>query len=78
MLIFDTNVVSELMKPKPEPRVSRWVSLQDKEKCYITTVTEAELRFWCREFTKRRASRKTENYNVKLAGIFSSKADIGL
>lgn len=41
--IADTNVVSELFTPKPNPRVVRWVRDNDPEIC-ISWVTVAELR----------------------------------
>lgn len=43
MIILDTNVVSELMRPAPEPRVLRWFSGQAAEDLHITTVTMAEV-----------------------------------
>ena len=45
MILLDTNVVSELMKPRPDPRVESWIAAQSAEELFITAVTEAELRF---------------------------------
>lgn len=44
MIIVDTNVVSELLRPEPEPRVERWLSNQDGLNVYLTAISEAELR----------------------------------
>ena len=44
MIIIDTNVVSELMRPTPEPAVMTWFSGQDSAELYLTAVSEAELR----------------------------------
>ena len=44
MIILDTNVLSELMRPSPYLRVSDWVDRQDSTNLYTTAVTEAELR----------------------------------
>ena len=44
MIVIDTNVVSELMRPTPEPAVMTWFSAQDSAELYLTAVTEAELR----------------------------------
>jgi toxin FitB len=41
--IADTNVVSEIFRPKPDPRVVRWFRENDPEIC-ISWVTVAELR----------------------------------
>ena len=43
MIILDTNVVSELMKPAPATRVLSWVALQDATSLYTTAITEAEI-----------------------------------
>jgi predicted nucleic acid-binding protein len=45
MIIVDTNVVSELLRPKPNPRVEQWLSAQDGLTIYLTSVSEAELRY---------------------------------
>ena len=44
MIVVDTNVVSELMRPTPATTVMRWFAAQDSVSLYLTAVTEAELR----------------------------------
>ena len=44
MIILDTNVVSEPMRPEPDPRVLAWLAGQDAGALFVTAVTEAELR----------------------------------
>ena len=44
MIILDTNVLSELLRPDPSRQVERWLAAQDGTKDYFTTVGEAELR----------------------------------
>jgi predicted nucleic acid-binding protein len=44
MIILDTNVLSELLRPDPAKPVERWLSAQDGAKVYFSTVGEAELR----------------------------------
>jgi predicted nucleic acid-binding protein len=43
MIILDTNVVSELMKPAPADRVIRWVASQTAISLYTTSITYAEI-----------------------------------
>jgi predicted nucleic acid-binding protein len=43
MIILDTNVVSEPLKPLPEPKVLDWLNAQNPQTLYLTTVTLAEL-----------------------------------
>ena len=44
MIVIDTNVISELMRPQPDLRVAMWVQLQPASELYTTSVSEAELR----------------------------------
>lgn len=43
MIILDTNVVSELMRPTPERRVLRWFGSQAAEDLHLTAITMAEI-----------------------------------
>lgn len=45
MIVLDTNVVSEAMKPEPCPSVRAWLNDQAAETLYLSTVTLAELLF---------------------------------
>jgi toxin FitB len=45
MIILDTNVLSELMRPHPSPRVSGWVAKQSVGELCTTSITEAEILF---------------------------------
>lgn len=45
MLVLDTNVLSELMRPVPEAAVVEWVARYPGGSLFTTTVTEAELRY---------------------------------
>jgi hypothetical protein len=43
MIILDTNVVAELMRPAPETRVLHWLASQAAEDLHVTAVTMAEI-----------------------------------
>ena len=45
MIVLDTNVVSEAMKPEPDPAVRDWLDEQAAETLYLSSVTVAELLF---------------------------------
>jgi predicted nucleic acid-binding protein len=45
MIVLDTNVVSEAMKPEPAPAVRVWLNEQAAETLYLSSVTLAELLF---------------------------------
>lgn len=43
MILLDTNVVSELMKAKPNPDVVKWLDDQISMKVFISSITKAEI-----------------------------------
>lgn len=43
--LLDTNVLSELRRPRPEPKVVAFVAAQPLDLLFISAVTLAELRF---------------------------------
>jgi predicted nucleic acid-binding protein len=43
--LLDTNILSELRRPRPEPKVVEFVAAQSLESLYISSVTLAEIRF---------------------------------
>jgi len=43
MTVLDTNVLTELMLPAPEPAVLRWFSRQTAEDLHVTAVTMSEI-----------------------------------
>ena len=45
MIVLDTNVVSEAMKPEPNPAVRGWLNDQAAETLFLSSVTLAELLF---------------------------------
>jgi predicted nucleic acid-binding protein len=45
MILLDTNVLSELMRPAPSSNVEEWLSAQPAAGTFISAITEAELRY---------------------------------
>jgi predicted nucleic acid-binding protein len=45
MIVLDTNVISEAMKPEQNPAVRAWLNDQVAETLYLTSVTVAEMLF---------------------------------
>lgn len=43
--LLDTNVISELRRPKPEPKVTEFIRSQPLEGLFVSIVTFAEIRF---------------------------------
>jgi hypothetical protein len=44
MIVLDTNVVSELLRPAPAPQVEAWLAAQDGAAVFFTSIGAAELR----------------------------------
>lgn len=45
MIVIDTNVVSEMMRRRPDPKVVRWFESKESSDLAIASVTIFELRF---------------------------------
>jgi predicted nucleic acid-binding protein len=45
MILLDTNVVSELMRPEPAPQVASWVRSRDRRELFTSSITLAEIRY---------------------------------
>jgi len=43
MIILDTNILSEVLKPDPSERVLRWLAAQAPSDVFTTTITLAEI-----------------------------------
>lgn len=44
-ILLDTNVLSELMRPVPDPRVLAWFSRQGTTRLWISAITKAEIMY---------------------------------
>lgn len=45
MILLDTNVISELMRLGPDPKVVRWITNNNASNLYISTITKTEILF---------------------------------
>jgi predicted nucleic acid-binding protein len=45
MLILDTNVLSELLKPNPDAQVVAWIENQPRQQLFTTAVSRAEIMY---------------------------------
>ena len=66
MIVLDTNIVSELMRRRPEPKVIDWLDRQVAESLWTTAVTVLELRMGIESVadTTRRSRLETEYSQV--------------
>ncbi|MEO8099355.1 MAG: type II toxin-antitoxin system VapC family toxin [Acidobacteriota bacterium] len=45
MLILDSTLLAECLKPSPDPQVGKWLATQDVESAYTTSLAQADLLF---------------------------------
>ena len=66
MILLDTNVLSEMMRPVPDAAVERWLAGQPIASVFISAITEAELRYGLALMPqgKRRAALHVEVANM--------------
>src|ERR1700676_705935 len=48
MIVLDTNVLSEALRPVPEPSVLHWLAKQSRASLFTTTVTRGEVLYGIR------------------------------
>jgi toxin FitB len=58
VIVLDTNVLSEILKPSPKPGVLRWLAEQEPAGVFTTSITVAEMLYGVELLTsgKRRSS----------------------
>ena len=60
MIVLDTNVVSELMREYPHPKVDAWVRRFPKEEFAVTSITVAEVLYGIRVLPQGRRRRELQ------------------
>lgn len=73
MIILDTNVVSEMMRPEPNPYVRAWLNEQIVETLYLTSVSLAELLFGIAALPAGKRQVMLENALDGLTGLFANR-----
>lgn len=73
MIVLDTNVVSEAMKPEPAPAVRDWLDAQVAETLYLSSVTIAELLFGVAALPEGRRKQKLTTALDGLVTLFDDR-----
>jgi toxin FitB len=58
MIVLDTNVLSEILRPAPEPRVLAWLDDQPPASLFTSAVTQGEILYGIRLLPDRQRRRK--------------------
>ena len=67
MIILDSNVISEIIRPTPSAQAIAWVAGQPADSLYITAISEAELRYGIAILP---TSTRQERLLVQIDGMF--------
>ena len=74
MIILDTNVVSEPLKPAPDPTVLNWLDAHDPATFYLTTINLAELLAGVEAMPPgRRREALEQALSRQIAGLFEGR-----
>lgn len=73
MIVLDTNVVSEAMKPEPDAAVRAWLNDQAAETLYLSSVTLAELLFGIRTLPAGRRRNMLDRALNELLELFKDR-----
>lgn len=73
MIVLDTNVVSEAMKPAPSAAVLAWLDAQVAETLYLSSVTVAELMFGVGALPEGRRRDRLEAALDGVLGLFGDR-----
>ncbi len=70
MIVLDTNVISELMRPQPDPTVLAWVADQPRPALYTTSINRAEVLYGVAALP---AGRRRSAFEAVVAAIFAEE-----
>lgn len=73
MIVLDTNVVSEAMKPEPNASVMAWLNEQAAETLYLSSVTLAELLFGIQALSAGKRKNMLDSALVELLELFKDR-----
>ena len=71
MYLLDTNVVSELRRPRPHQAVLRWIANVQADQLYLSTVTIGEIQAGI-EITREQDIAKAEELEAWLGKVLTS------
>lgn len=71
MYLLDTNVVSELRRPRPHPAVVEWIRRAPTDQLFVSAVTIGEIQAGI-EITRERDAAKADELEVWLRQVLDS------
>jgi predicted nucleic acid-binding protein len=72
--LLDSNCISELVRPKPEPRVIEWMEAADEGMLYLSVLTVGEIRKGLAGLPQSKRRTRLETWlEVELQGRFAGR-----
>ncbi|HTT96465.1 MAG TPA: type II toxin-antitoxin system VapC family toxin [Rhizomicrobium sp.] len=73
MIVLDTNVLSEAVRPQPDEAVVRWLRFAPRDELFTTAIAEAEMRYGAARLPAGRNRKEREMqidriFTVRFAG----------
>jgi predicted nucleic acid-binding protein len=66
MIVLDTNVLSEVLRPVPESSVLDWLSIQPRASVFVTTITRGEILYGIRILADGKRRRELWDAAIKM------------
>ena len=74
MIVLDTNVISDLMRPQPDPRVLAWANSLKPDGVAITAMNEAEILHGLARLPEgRRRQALRQNWDALVEELFATR-----
>lgn len=74
MIILDTNIISEMMKPAPEKVVLDWLNEQESASLYLSTISIGEIGYGIKALPDGRRRRLlSDSFEKLLAAAFENR-----
>ena len=73
MIVLDTNIVSEAMRPSPEPAVRDWLNEQAAETLHMPSIVLAELLFGIAALPAGRRKNRLADALDGITGLFENR-----
>jgi toxin FitB len=73
MIVLDTNVLSEVMKPSPDRAVAAWMAGENPNGLFTTAVTEAEIRLGIEVLPTGRRKQELEAAAQRVIALFDNR-----
>jgi predicted nucleic acid-binding protein len=71
MILLDTNIISEVMRPVPSPEVLAWLNKQPKNKLFISTIAIAEIIYGIRNLPEgKRRINLVDQFHKMITDLF--------